>query len=374
MQLNQKHPDAESVAVCRRRFLQTAAAVGFGLASCPQPSRSAEPPHRQPLALGLDNFAVRAMNWKAKPLIEYAAGLQLDSLFISDLFAFESLEDAHLRDLRKMAADHGVALYVGNWSICPTSTSFKTDWGSADEHLALGLRVAAALGSPVFRVILGSRRDRTTEGGIDARIADTVRVLKAARAQALDLGVKVAVENHAGDMHSTELVRLIEEAGPDYVGANLDAGNATWTLEDPLDNLENLGRYTVCSSLRDSVLWPSENGVTIQWTAMGDGVVDWKKYFARFAELCPDVPVNIETISGFNYELPLNKDDYWQAWPHGKPPKYDGFLALTKHAQPRPPHQHPPGADRQAAEQKYQKEELERSLRYCRELGLGRRR
>ena len=107
---------------------------------------------------------------------------------------------------------------------------------------------------------------------------------------------------------------------------------------------------------------------------MGDGVVDWKKYFARFAELCPNVAVNIETISGFNYELPLNKDDYWQAWPHGKPPKYDNFLALTKRGQPRPPHQHPPGADRQTAEQTYQKEELERSLRYCRELGLGRKR
>ena len=167
------------------------------------------------------------MNWKTRQLIEYAAGLQVDSLFITDLFAFESLEDGHLRDLRKLAADQGVALLVGSWSICPTSTSFKTDWGTADEHLALGLRVAAALGSPVFRVILGSRRDRTTEGGIDARIADTVRVLKAARARALDLGVKIAVENHAGDMHSTELVRLIEDAGPDYVAR-------TWMPATPL--------------------------------------------------------------------------------------------------------------------------------------------
>ena len=183
MQLNQKRPDLGPASVSRRRFLQTAAAAGIGLVSCTQPSRAAEPPARQPLALGLDNFAVRAMNWKGRQLIEYAAGLQLDSLFITDLFAFESLEDGHLRDLRKMAADQGIALYVGSWSICPTSTSFKTDWGTADEHLALGLRVAAALGSPVFRVILGSRRDRTTEGGIDARIADTVRVLKAARAE-----------------------------------------------------------------------------------------------------------------------------------------------------------------------------------------------
>lgn len=36
---------------------------------------------------------------------------------------------------------------------------------------------------------------------------------------------------------------------------------------------------------------------------MGEGMVDWKAYFARFAELCPEVAVNIETISGFNREL-----------------------------------------------------------------------
>ena len=364
---------SDNVVLSRRSFLQAAGAV-LGAAALPQLELAAEPAAARPLALGFDNFAVRAMNWKAPALIQYASRLQVDTLFITDLFAFDSLEDGHLRELRQMAADAGVALLVGSWSICPTSTSFKTDWGSADEHLALGLRVAAALGSPVFRVVLGSRRDRTTEGGIEARIADTVRVLQAARSRALDLGVKIAVENHAGDLHSTELVRLIEAAGPDFVGANLDAGNATWTLEDPLDNLETLGRYTVSTSLRDSAIWPSDHGVTIQWTAMGDGLVDWQQYFARFAQLCPDVAVNIETISGFNHEIPVNNDDYWQAWPKGQPPKYERFLALARRGPPRPPHQHPPGADRQAAEQQYQRDELERSIRYCRELGLGRKR
>lgn len=360
-------------SLSRRRFLQGTTAAAIGLAAGRAPAGNAPPPAPRPLTLGYDNFSIRAMRWKTQELIDEAARLQLDSLFITDLFAFESLEDAQLRDLRARARDAGVALYVGSWSICPSSTSFKKDWGTAEEHLALGIRVAAALGSPVFRVILGSFRDRTTEGGIEARIADAVRVLRTGRARALEAGVKVAVENHAGDMHSTELVRLIEAAGRDFVGANLDAGNATWTLEDPLDNLEVLGPYAVCTSLRDSALWESEKGVTVQWTALGDGAVDWKRYFARFAELCPETPVHIETISGFNYELPVKTDEYWKAWPQGKPPRYDRFLALAKAGRPREPHQYPAGKERQAAEQRYQREELERSLAYCRQLGLGRR-
>lgn len=360
-------------AMNRREALLTAAAAAGGWLLRGTTGNAAETPYAQPLRLGIDNFAVRAMQWKAPQLIDYAAGLATDSLFITDLFAFENFEDAYLQGLRQQAAAKDVQLYVGTWSICPSSTSFKKDWGSAEEHLDLGIRVARQLGSPALRVILGSRADRLTEGGIDARIADTVRVLKACRTRAIDAGVKIAVENHAGDMHSLELVRLIEDAGPDFVGANIDSGNATWTLEDPLDNLKNLAPYALTTSLRDSALWESPRGITIQWTAMGDGTVDWRTYFQKFTELCPQVPVNIETISGFNHELAVKSDEYWKAWPQGKPDGYERFLNLARGGKPRPPHEHPPGVDRRLAEQQYQRDELERSLRYCRTLGLGRK-
>lgn len=180
------------------------------------------------------------------------------------------------------------------------------------------------------------------------------------------------MENHAGDMHSLELVRLIEAAGKDFVGANIDSGNAAWALEDPLSNLEVLAPYAVTTSLRDTAVWPSQHGITAQWTAMGEGMVDWKRYFARFAELCPETPVHIETISGFPRELRIRDDQFWRAWPRGKPASFDRFVAWAATGQPREPHQLPQGMDKKLAEQSYQREELERSLRYCRSLGLGR--
>lgn len=327
----------------------------------------------KPLELGIDNFAVRAMKWKDKQLVDYAAKLRVDALFITDFYAFPSLDETHLKEVRKHAADKGIAIYLGNWSICPTSVRFKKEWGTAEEHLKLGIRAAKALGSPVFRVILGGGQDRLTKGGIDARIDDTVKVLKACRSRAIDSGIKIAIENHAGDMHSLELVRLIEEAGKDWVGANMDSGNAAWTLEDPMVNLENLGPYTFTTSLRDSAFWESANGVTIQWTAIGDGMVDWKKYFARFAELCPNAPVNIETISGSNREIAVNQDSFWIAWPKGKPKGYKQFLAMAKKGEPRVAHQRPKGVDRNKADQDYQRAEIERSIKYCKSIGLGRK-
>lgn len=359
----------------RRKFLQVLAAAGAG-SSLPAWASAAEvavPAHK--IKLGLDNFAVRAMQWKAPALVDYAAELELDSLFISDLDAFESLETKYLEEIRARTADKGLQIHVGTWSICPTSKRFNPKWGSAEEHLSLGIRVAKILGSPVIRVILGAGEDRLTPGGIEARIEDTVKVCRACRSQAMDAGVKIAVENHAGDMRADELVRLIEAAGPDYVGANLDTGNAVWTLEDPLMHLEMLGPYITTTSLRDSAIWLSENGATVQWTAMGDGQIDWKTYFARFAELCPGVPVHIETISGFNRELTYLQPEFWKAYPNVKARDIAPFLALARRGEPREPNRHPEGSDKQAAEQAYQRDQIERSLRYCKEqLKLGLRR
>ena len=320
------------------------------------------------IPLGLDNFAVRAMKWNGSQLVDYAASLNLDSLFISDLDTLESLEESPLRELRARASDKGLKIHLGTWSICPTSKTFKDKWGTAEEHLRLGIRAAKAVGSPVIRVILGNGEDRKSEGGIEARIADTVKVCKACRSQAVDAGVKIAMENHAGDMQSWELVELIEEAGKDYVGANMDSGNAVWTMEHPLESLEILGPYVATTSLRDSMVWESENGATVQWTAMGEGCVDLKAYFQRFAELSPGVPVHIETISGFNREIPFLKEEFWKPWPKARSKDFARFLVLAKTGRPLAPRKSP----NHEAEQAYQKGEIERSFRYCKEvLGLG---
>ena len=323
------------------------------------------------IKLGMDNFAVRAMGWKAPALIDYAASLKLDTLLISDLDAYESLDEASLRDVKRRADAAGIALYAGSWSICPTSKTFRPNRGTAEEHLRLGLRVSRALGSPVFRVVLGNMEDRKTEGGIKARISDTVAVLKACRKDALEAGVKVAIENHAGDMHSWELRELIEAAGRDFVGANIDSGNAAWTLEDPHDALETLGPVTICSSLRDEMIWETPEGAAVQWTAAGDGLIDWKRYAKRWSELCPNVPIMIETISGSQRQFPYKQPEFWKHYDK-RPDKLAKFEALARRGRPLTPFRAPPGDEGRKITQQFQKAELEKSIAYLRrEIGLG---
>ena len=142
-------------------------------------------------------------------------------------------------------------------------------------------------------------------------------------------------------------------------------------LEDPFENLKNLAPYALTTSLRDTMMWPTENGFGGQWTAMGDGLVDWKQYFEHFTRVCPKTPVCIENISGFNFELKTKQENYWKNWPKGKPKGYEKFMAFAKRGKIRAAWKAPEGVDRKKAQQGYQRNDLEKSIAYCRKLGLG---
>jgi 3-oxoisoapionate decarboxylase len=172
-------------------------------------------------------------------------------------------------------------------------------------------------------------------------------------------------------MQAWELVQLIEMAGKDFVGANMDSGNATWTAEDPMRSLEILGPYALTTSLRDSAVWETETGATVQWVAMGDGNTDLPAYFKRFAELCPGIPVHIETISGFNRDIPYLKPEYWKVFPKARAQDLAAFIAFAKKGKPREQWKAPAGQDRKIAEQEIQRSQIEKSIAYLKTLGLG---
>lgn len=360
----------------RRAFVRVVGlGAGVALAGRAAAARQAAPMSSAKVKLGFDHFSVRAFGWKAAQLIDYAGSLKVDSLLLSEANVFESDSDAYLRDLKARADGHGLALYSGMNSICPTSTGFDAKAGTVQEQIARAIRVAKGLGSPVIRCYLGRGEDRLTPGGIEAHIEKTVAVCKQVRSQIVDAGLKLAVENHAGDMQAWELAGLIEAAGRDYVGANIDPGNAVWTMEDPLSNLETLAPYVVCTSVRDSALWESADGVAVQWTAMGDGQVDFRAYAATLAARCPGAPLHIESISGLNRNFAVWTENFWKPWPKARAYGFGRWLALARKGTPRAAFSVPAGQERRTAEQAYQKSELERSLAYCRDtLGLGIRR
>jgi hypothetical protein len=153
----------------------------------------------------------------------------------------------------------------------------------------------------------------------------------------MDTGVKVSVENHAGDMQARELTRLIEESGRDFVGATIDSGNAMWTIEDPHLTLETLAPYVLTSHMRESYVFVSERGTEVQWCRMGEGNIDMPGYLRKFAEQCPGRTVNLEVIvsnspRAFRYRDP----EAWELFQTTPAWEFARFLARCEAGAPRP--------------------------------------
>ena len=329
--------------------------------------------------LGFDTYSLRAFRWKAIQLLDYAAALKLDTIQISSLNDYESLDAAHLAKVKEHARSLGIAVDAGMGCICPTSTSWSAKNGDPVENIAKGLAVAKAVGATSMRCFMGTDKDRRTPGGIERHMEKTIEVLRAARPHALESGVKIALENHAGDMQAREVRTIIEEAGKDFVASCLDTGNPMWVVEDPFVSLEVLAPYVVTTHIRDSVVYEHPQGAAAQWVALGDGTIDFKAFVARFHELCPRSTMQLEVITGRPPRvLPFLETDVWKVFPKANAGEFARFVALARHGHPfsgfmviEDGAEHPP-QEFKAALREQQRVDLERSLNYAKQsLGVG---
>lgn len=313
-----------SSLVNRRQFIATSAAIPLGTMDAQSSSR---------VKLGIDLFSLRSQKWTPIQFLEYCAAQKVQVVHFSEIRFLGSLRPENLRAVRDRAERLGLEVEIGTKSICPTSKMFDRAPGTAEQQLVDMMTAANLVGSAIVRAVLGSAEDRIP-GPIEARIEDTVRVLRNVRSQAVDHNVKIAIENHAGDMQARELKMLVEEAGRDFVGVCLDSGNPLWTIEDPHLTLETLHPYVLTSHLRDSAVWNTPQGAAVTWVQMGRGNVDIDSYVRNYIALCPGRPLSLESIVFGPRNLPYNDPAFWKAYPNTPAWEFARFLALAERGKP----------------------------------------
>jgi sugar phosphate isomerase/epimerase len=338
--------------ITRREFLAaTAAAV------C---SRGAE----KDVRFGVDLFSIRDQNWNAFEYLDYCARFKAEVVHFSEIRFIGNLEDDHLKKVRDHSQKLGIEIELGMRSICPVSKAFDAKQGTAQEQITIMLRAAKVAGSPIVRCFLGTSADRSLPGGIDACIDETVKVLRSVRSRVIDSGLKIAIENHAGDMQARELKRLVEESGKDFVGVCLDSGNPLWALEDPHLTLETLHPYVLTSHVRDTAVWPVAEGAAVQWVRMGDGNIGIDDYVRKFRELCKGKALSLEIIVTPPRTYAYLDPKFWEPYKTTPAWEFSRFLSLVSKGKPRNPD--PPAAKEMIAQR--QREDLEASIAYTRRL------
>ena len=316
--------------------------------------------------LGMDAHAISMMRWKAQQLMEYAIDLNMDSILFNALSYFDNLEEEYLKALRNLLETNNMNLYFGVGSLSVNSLSYTPKFGTPKELILSGLRVAKIFNSRSINCKIGSIADRYTDGGIVARMEELIHELRTMRSQIQDAGIKFAVENHAGDMRSEEVLSIVETVGTDVCGVMLDPGNSVWAMENPMHQIERLGKHVLCTSVRDYKIWESKNGATFQWTALGEGTMDLRHYTKRMSELCPGVPLHIETVSNRQNEIPFLQEDFWEGYPNLKAAELLDFYKMIRTGQSIKLLFPKDGEDAKLFAQELQKNELIKSINYLR--------
>ncbi len=361
----------------RREFLQASTATAAYAAAQSTSAQTVAP--GKPARLGFDTYSIRAFGWKDFQLLDYAASLKLDAIQFSSLGDYTSLEPEHLRKVRDRAAQLGILIDGGTGCICSLSKSFSKSGGSSEDALRKGLRACNLVGAKVMRCFMGAGSDRDDPAHLEACMAETIRACRAVRSEAMDLNVKIAIENHSGDMQAREVRAIIEAAGKEYVGSCLDSGNPMWVVEDPLVTMEVLGPYCVTMHTRDSVVFEHPRGASAQWVVLGEGVVDFPRFLEMKSRLCPDAPLHLEVITGRPPQvLPYLETDFWNRFPNAMAKDFARFVALAKHGHPLMTPmviEDAPGTKRPeftAALREQQRVDLEKSLEFAKkQLGAG---
>lgn len=289
-----------------------------------------------PLArLGLDTYSLRSQNWDAFQQLDYCAARGVKVVHFSEPRLVGGFERPHLERVRARAHSLGLDIEIGMLSICPTSGIFDPSQGTAADQLGRAIDAAVVCGSPLVRCVLGNTFDRRMPGGIERHIDQVLQVLRGIRPRVIDAGVKIALENHSGDMQARELKMLVETAGSDFVGVCIDSGNASWAIEDPHLTLDILAPYVLTSHMRDSAVWNTPAGIVAQWTRMGEGNVDIARYIRTYVERCPGCAVSLELIMHRQRTFDYHDDEFWAAYPATPAREFARFLSRAERGEPR---------------------------------------
>jgi sugar phosphate isomerase/epimerase len=336
------------------------------------------PASAAPLPIGMNTYCIRALRWNDLRLLDCAASLKLDAIFLQDSVDPGLMDPAHWTEVRNRAQHLGLKLETGGAVVLPKSPD---GFQASVDLLLRNARRAKAMGSPIVRCIGASDRARLPAAPVEEHIETMIKLFRTVRPQFADMGVKAALEVHK-DFLSWEFKQIVEEAGTDVVGIYLDTGNPVFVQEHPLTAVETLAPYAVTVHLRDSVVYDHPDGVAVQWVPLGEGCIDFHEVLATVAKLCPnpDVNVHIKPITGrMPTILPIYRADYWKTYRDARASDLARFLALAKNGKPYDKYMLIEDAPGKPAEltsliQAQQKEHLERSIQYAKsELALGRR-
>ena len=220
-------------------------------------------PHQNqpPKQLTLEDFIKRAKELDVD-------GVSLESCFIP------RLDKVYLSEIKGMLDEFNFDR-VYAWGHPDGLEGGKNE--AAYDEMVDHIEYANAIGAKVMRVVGSSLMFRFEDHG--PQIQKLSRMFTNAMKVADNYGIKLADENHI-DYNADEMLELIHNVNHPNFGINFDTGNFLRVLDDPIQGMEKLARFTFSTHVKDLKINPQaavNDWYFFSCTPVGDGLVDNQK-------------------------------------------------------------------------------------------------
>jgi len=258
------------------------------------------------MKLGLESFTVRNSGLDPVGVLNFSEESGLEGVLFEPS-PFGSFEDKELDKIRKTAQDKGLYVEMGMGSLFdwhPMAEKGRQLLASAgydvdvsDAKIAVyHLEVAKKLGSSLLRCVGGNLFTRD-EGHDMNQLADkTVDILKESCKVAEDMGIKIAMENHA-DFTVPELIEILNRVDSPAFGFTVDCANLAFDLDDPIKLAKIMAPYALTTHYKNYQVIRTKEGLALKNCSLAEGEIDIVSIAEILAEHNPDINVNIEIHS-----------------------------------------------------------------------------
>ncbi|MGA2617826.1 MAG: sugar phosphate isomerase/epimerase [Thermoguttaceae bacterium] len=280
------------------------------------------------MKLGLDSYSTRNSGLDPAGVLALAHELGLEGVLFEP-GPFTSFRQRDLDAVRRRAEELGLYVELGMGSIFrwhPMAEKGRNLLADAGCDVAVSeaqiviehLKVARRLGSPLLRCVGGNLFVRD-EGHDMARLADqAVDILREACRAAGDMGMHIAMENHA-DFTVRELAGIRARVGSPAFGFTLDCANLAFDLDDPVRLARIMAPYSQTTHFKNYRVIRTRRGLALENCSLGEGEIDLPAIAEILAAQRPTINLNIEIHTQFApFTLDILDKTFFQR--HPSPP------------------------------------------------------
>lgn len=277
------------------------------------------------MRVGLDVFTIRNHGLSPLETLDFIDERGLEGAQFGALNSISpNLDEGELREVKEHADALNLYMHV---SVSPVNPhTVRGDLADYTDTLKRQIELCRLLGFRDVHTTLGSEQDRLNGRIPWARqLKDSLDYIHSLAPLLRDSGIRLSLEDH-GDTTTFELVRIIEDAGPDVVSICLDTANVFVNLEDPLAAAKRAAPYVKLTHAKDAILYFGPRGLERQVRPAGQGSIPWHDLLRVLGRFEPQLTLSIEdhkempyTPELISYTLPIFDPEWLTHYPDLSP-------------------------------------------------------